>query len=326
VPRKFLTPPTLPEDTQCRGLVLPASKEWLGIFSDALLATTYAYNYEQVNSTDLTPDAVAQACYQIYLAWLESTCGGGGCTLPDLDSPIYRRNPTTGKWEYLNNGVWEEPTGENAIPDPAPREEPTEAEKQCGAASNAAHVLRELYSSILASYDEFVAPAVNQANIAFDVAVIVGSQFGPVSASFLALSDFAWTVFTQALTEITNDDWSDEFEQLLVCILQSASSVDEDGAVTFNFFDVNSNLVGFILPVIDEFVRVRWQVWYLLQMIGEQGLNVAGGTTAVEGDCITCDTWCYHATPQSLGFVPQQGTSYYDSNGWLVAVGGSGTR
>lgn len=321
--KKFRTPPALPEDTQCRGTVVPASREWLGLYSDALLELTYAYNYEQVEPTDLTPDETAQAAYQQYLAWLDSTCGGGSAipTLPDLDTPIYRRNPTTGRWEYLNNGAWVEPTGEDAIPEPAPREEPTEPEQKCGAASNAAYALRELYSAILSAYDETLAPAVNQANIAFQVAVAIGASFGPVSAAFLALSDFAWTVFTQALAEITEDDWSNEFQALLVCILEKASTVT-DGVVTFDFFTVNSELVGFVLPVIDDFVRVRWQVWYLLQMIGEQGLNDAGGATAVEGDCVTCDTWCVTLTPSDFGFAPANGETFIDSNGWLTTPGG----
>lgn len=321
--KRFLTPPTLPEDTQCRGLVIPASKEWLGLFSDALLELTYSRNFEQVNNTDLTPDEVANLCYTTYLAWLDSTCGGGAAvpTLPELDSPIYRRNPTTGRWEYLNNGEWVEPTGDDAIPEPEPREEPTEAEKKCGAASNAAHALRELYSAILGVYDDELSTAVNQANIAFQVATAIGAAFGPVSASFLALSDFAWTVFTQALAEITNDDWSDEFEELLVCILQGAAT-EADGVVTFDFFTVNSELVGFVLPVIDEFVRVRWQVWYLLQCIGEQGLNDAGGATAVEGDCVTCDTWCVTLTPAAFGFAPGNGETFIDSNGWLTTPSG----
>lgn len=316
--KKFRTPPALPEDTQCRGTVVPASREWLGLYSDALLELTYAYNYEQVEPTDLTPDETAQAAYLQYLAWLDSTCGGGSAvpTLPDLDTPIYRRNPTTGRWEYLNNGEWVEPTGEDAIPEPAPREEPTEPEQKCGAASNAAHVLRELYSAILSAYDENLAPAVNQANIAFQVAVAIGASFGPVSAAFLALSDFAWTVFTQALTEITEDDWSNEFEEILVCILQKASTVT-DGVVTFDFFTVNSELVGFLLPVIDDFVRVRWQVWYLLQMIGEQGLNDAGGTTAVEGDCVTCNEWCFEFVPMAYMTL---GAGTWTQDGYLDAT------
>lgn len=318
--KRFRTPPTLPEDTQCRGTVVPASKEWLGLYSDALLELTYAHNYEQVEPTDLTPDETASLAYQQYLAWLDSTCGGGDCSLPGFDPPVrtYRRNPTTGRIEWQNNGEWEEPTGDYAIPDPEPREEPTEAEKKCGAASNAANVLRELYSNILSVYDAEVDPLLNQIDIAGQVAVAIGSMFGPVSASFLALSGFAWEVFTQALTVITEDDWSNAWQEELVCILNSASTVGEDGEVTFDFFTVNSNLVGFLLPVVDDYVRVRWQVWYLLQMIGEQGLNVAGGTTAVEGDCVTCDTWCYTAVANT--FNPTLTRGYVTAQGYLHAT------
>jgi len=74
VRRLFLTPPNLPGQTQCRSLEIPSSQAWLGIFNQALLTLAQAYNYEQVNETDLSPETVAAYCYQVYEAWLESTC------------------------------------------------------------------------------------------------------------------------------------------------------------------------------------------------------------------------------------------------------------
>lgn len=58
-------------------MTIPSSKEWLGIFNAALLATTYAYNYEQVNETDLTPEECAAYCYEKLLEYFDSTCAGG---------------------------------------------------------------------------------------------------------------------------------------------------------------------------------------------------------------------------------------------------------
>jgi hypothetical protein len=232
-----------------------------------------------------------------------------------LEGPIYRRNPTTGRIEYLQNGEWSEPTGADAIPAAATRGEATDPLKECGAASNAANALRELYFDILSVYNDEVDPYLNQIEMAGQFSAAVGTMFGPVSASFLALSGFAWEVFTAALAEITQDDWSTDFHEILVCILNKHATVT-NSVVSFNFFNVNADLVGFILPVIDAHVRVRWQVWYLLQAIGEQGLNVAGGLTAVSGNCVTCDTWCVTLTPgqwESYGLYLTKG--YINSSG-----------
>jgi len=319
--KRFRTPPTLPETTQCRGTVVPASKEWLGIYSDALLELTHAYNYEQVEPTDLTPEQTAGLAYLQYLNWLDSTCANADpCPdpeIPEVDAPIYRRNPTTGRWEYVGDNGWEEPTGENAIPTPADRPEATVPLQECGAASNAANVLKLMYQGILSVYDDQVDPALNQIEMAAQIALYGGSAFGPISASFLALTGLAWEVFTAALAEITMNSWTAAWHTKLVCILNSNVEM-VNGKAHFNFFNVNKDLVGFLLPVIDGYVRVRWQVWYLLQCIGDQGLDLAGATTDVAGNCVTCDTWCVELTPQAFGFVLTNG--YYNAYGEIRAV------
>lgn len=327
--KRFRTPSTLPEETQCRGTVIPSSREWLGIYSDALLSLTEPWNYEQVSPTDLTPEETAALCYEQYVAWLESTCegGGGGAggvpALPGSEAPVYRVNPTTGRWEYIEDGAWVEPSGENAIPNPTERPEATEPLQNCGAASNAAYALRELYTNILAVYDDQVEPIINQAEIAAQIAVSIGTLFGPISAAFLEAAGGLWTLFKAGLETVTENDWSDDFQDELVCILQS-NLTNTDGVVTFNHYGVCSDLVGFILPVIDDFVRVRWQVWYLLQCIGSQGLDIAGSATAVSGDCDTCDTWCYTGTPEALGAVLTQG--HFTSAGYAQSDYISGAR
>jgi hypothetical protein len=321
--KRFLTPPTLPEDTQCRGLVIPSSREWLGLYSEALLALTHDYNYEQAEPTDLTPEATAALAYAQYVAWLNSECGGGGgsCVLPDLAQPFFRTSPTTRRWEMLENGAWVEPSGTYALPEPEARTEPTDAEKQCGAASNAVHALKTLYGAIVEVYDDEVEPALNQVEIAAQIAVAWGQAFGPVSSTFLAMSGAAWEGFTFLLGEIAEDDWTEEFQDILVCLLKSNSEVTA-GKVHFNFQAVIYDLVGFVLPVIDNFVRVRWQVWYLLQCIGEQGLDLAGATNDVEGDCVTCDSWCVEATPADFGVNVVRG--WIDSAGTLFSPFPSG--
>lgn len=84
VRRLFLTPPTLPEDTVTRCLIIPNDKLWLGIFNAAILLTIKAYNYEQVNDTDLAPDDVAAKCYEIYEAYIREECTVCSCNCPDI--------------------------------------------------------------------------------------------------------------------------------------------------------------------------------------------------------------------------------------------------
>lgn len=292
--KKFRTPPALPLDTQCRGTVVPASREWLGLYSDALLELTYAYNYEQVEATDLTPEETAQAAYLQYLTWLDSTCEGGDCppvVIPGTDGPVFRRSPTTFLLTQLQGEEWATPDAEYIPPDPAPRTETDEYDKQCGAASNAANVLHNLYDTCISVYDDQISPALNQAELAAQIATAIGSMFGPISASFMALSGFAWEVFQQGLIELTTDDWSAEWNSIFVCLLRDHMTLDGSTA-HFDFQGICWDLVGFILPILDQHTRVRWQVYYLLQCIGPEGLDIAGGTTEVEGDCADCDTWC----------------------------------
>jgi hypothetical protein len=71
--KKILTPPNLPGGVQSRILEIPSSKEWLGIFNTALYQTTRYWNYEQVNESDLSPQYVADICYDIFLKYLDSS-------------------------------------------------------------------------------------------------------------------------------------------------------------------------------------------------------------------------------------------------------------
>jgi hypothetical protein len=327
MPKKlFRTPTTLPEATQCRGLVMPASQEWLGLFAGALLEATHAWNYDQVESTDLTPEETAAKCYEIFTAWLDSECGGGGgpeeCPAVALPTgqKIYRTSPTTGNWEVLDpvdGETWSEPTGEDAIPTPDARPEATEPEQECGAASNVVNALHDLYDAIVTFYDDEVEDWENQAEVAAQIAISVGSAFGPISATFLTLGGAAWEAFKLILAELTTDDWTPEFTEILTCIFKKHVEL-VDGVPTWNVSTVAADLVGFILPVIDIHVRVRWQVWYLMQCIGAQGLTAAASRTDVEGECATCDEWCYTATPLAFGATNEEG--YYDSNGYLWSL------
>ena len=325
--KRFRTPPTLPEDNQCRGTVVPASKEWLGLYSDALLELTYSYNYEQVEPTDLDPETVANLCYLQYLDWLDSTCSGGPSEpclapeLPGIDTPVFRTNPTTGEWEQWNNGEWEEPSGDYAIPTTPSRPEATDPLKECGAASNAANTLHDLFDTIWTFYQTEIDPFLDKAELAAAVGVAIGSMFGPISASFLEWSGFLWETFRAGVQDLSLADWKADFNAILVCILSKNATVTA-GVVHFDFYGVSSDLVGFLLPVIDDHTVIRWEVWYLIQAIGSQGLDTAGGLQNVTGDCDTCDTWCVELNPRDLGFSLTRG--YFNSSGQAVGTTSGG--
>jgi hypothetical protein len=322
--RAWLTPDAPTSETErCRRISVPDDLLLVAAVTGALLPLTQADNWEESGS--MTADEAADIMSTAFEAFVASDCegetGGGECALPEIDGPVFRINPSTGRWEQLDNGTWVEPTGEYAIPEPDARPEETAEEQKCSAASNAVHALHTLYDGTIDFYDTEVDPLLNQVELAGEIAIAIGSAFGPISAAWMALSGFAWEAFSQALAEIAKDDWTEEFEQELVCILKSNMEIT-DGVAHFNFGMVNSDLVGFILPVIDEFVRVRWQVWYLLQSIGGQGLDAAGATTAVEGDCSECGNWCVYLTPAALGFQITSANTYYLAGGELRNNGG----
>lgn len=316
--RAWLTPDTPPpEEERGRCFSVPDDLALVGAVTGALIPLTNADNWEAYGT--MTPQEAADIMSAAFESFVDSDCSNA-CpppVLPVVETPIYRQNPTTGRWEYIGPDGWVEPTGDGAIPDPAAREEETEALQKCGAASNAANSLKELYSAILGVYDSEIEPLLNQIEIAAQIAVAYGTSFGPVSQSFLAYAGAAWETFTYLLDQITENDWNAAWMEELVCILNSNVTVT-DGVAHFDLFNVNNDLVGFILPVIDDFVRVRWQTWFLIQCIGSQGLDIAGATTAVEGACVTCDTWCVSLSPGDFGFTQVSGyKGYIDSNGLI---------
>lgn len=327
--KKFLTPPTLPAGSQCRGLDVPASKEWLGIFSNALLETTYAHNYEQVNETDLTPEEVADTAYQAYLAWLDSTCGGeaGPPTVVVADGTtqrIHRTNPTTGRWEVLNSdGTWSEPTGDDAIPEPDARAESTDAEKICAAASNAAHVVRLTYESFLDDINNEIDEQQMQVNLAVSIGIGLAGALFPPAAAEIAIDLGAFNGFLEVGQSLLANLWSDDFHQRYVCCLNDHAVVSA-GKVYFNFWDVNKCLLEQIWTS-GDYILLIGQILYLHGLIGAQGLNIAGATTGVAGACGKCGRWArrFNFATGPAGWAPTVSESAWNSGGWWQSTSGS---
>lgn len=293
VRKLFLTPPDVPEDTVCRGLVMPASQAWLGVFSKALLSTIYAYNYEQIHETDLTPEQAAETAYAIYTAWLSAECAGGGsdCELPN-GAKVYRRNPTSGKFEYLEDGAWVE---DEDIPLPEPREESTPEERLCLASVNAVNVLHLLYDDVLAMWDDEIAVQTAIVDFWTTVGILIGSAFVPALIGILALEELAFALFYRAMDALSEDMWDEDFEKLLICLFQQNASEDEDERVHFDWQSIQEQLFT------RAFVGETWllqaaQVAYIAGAIGNQGLDTAGATTDIdEYDC-ECGSWYYESS------------------------------
>lgn len=288
----WLTPDTpAPEETLGRCFTVPNDGTLVAAVTGALLPLTYEKNWQQMGS--MTSSEAAAIMSDAFEAFVVGNCGGEGCP-PDFgfgtDYPPLRRT-TTGQTEVWDGDSWETPIGDYAIPAPAARGESTEAEQNCGAASNAANVLHDLFDSFQSVWNTEVDPRIEQAAWATDLAVAIGSVFGPISETFLVLNSYFWGAMGAISDEIGAAGWPDEWTDKLVCILQSHVETNASGVVSFGFQEVCWDLTGFILPVLDEFIEVRWFTWYLLNIIGAEGLNRAGGTTDVEGDCASCDTW-----------------------------------
>lgn len=299
MPKKFITPPALPETTQSRGLVIPASKEWLAVFSAALLETIYSYNYEQTNPTDLTPEDVASAAFAIYEAWLTSTCGGGsGEPCPDIELPngqkVWRQNPVNRRYEVFNEelGDWEFPDGVvvASLPLPEPREELTDEEKLCNASANAVWVLYQVWLEMLNQWNNNVEPALAQAAFATEVAGAVGGAFYPPIAAVTELIGIGFSFFFEIFGLITLNTWDGDLLQHFTCAFREHATLEDDDTVTFNqnAIILKLNLLSFQNP---QWMLATVQLHYILAMLGQEGLNVAGGTTALtDADC-TCGVW-----------------------------------
>lgn len=278
-----------------RCFTVPDDLALIAAVSGALLELTKEYNWEQHGS--MTP---AQAADIMRAAWDEFVAGdcAGGTECPPVELPegerIWRRNPTTRKYEYINEelGTWEFPDGNRVatLQTPEPRTEPEDSDKLCLAAANAAHTIETLWYTLLDLYTNNVEPALQWGAFATDVAAAIGGSFYPPIAAVGAIAGAALSLMTAAFDIITIDTWSEEFGEELKCTLHRQATLQPDGTVTFNHNAVilETNLKAWSNP---DFMLMSMQVHYLLETIGEEGLNRAGGTTAItDADC-TCGLW-----------------------------------
>jgi len=294
VARAWLTPDTpAPNDERCRRVSVPNDLAFVAAVTGALLPLTRPENWEQAGS--MSSQEAAEIMSAAFESFVVSDCEGEDCpppTIPNTNHPFIRRNPSTGATEQWDGEEWIPPEGDYAIPGAIEREEETTLERVCAASVSAAGVLKELYVAMLDFYADEVDPYLNAAEFALQAGVLIGSSFGNISAAYVALLDFAFSTFVQAMDELTVPMWTDQWQQNLICILKD-NATDTDNVITFNWSGVMADLVGLIVPIIDGNILVRWQTWYIVQFLGPEALNFAATKEGYSGDCADCGTWCF---------------------------------
>lgn len=310
----FITPPELPGGTVSRKFEIPASKEWLGVISEALSQTIYAHNFQQIDPAAMTPQEAAEAAYAVYEAWLLAAEALGQVLPPD-DGPVYRRNPDNGHFEKLVDNEWVEPTGDEAIPEPAARAEPTDDEKKCAAATNLEHVLHLLWDEVYTLFQDGVLPSVAYVQMATEAGTLLGAAFYPPLIAVAKVETIFFSLLYGLMNAIVSDNWDAEFSTKLKCLFKSKASI-VGGKVTFDLAGIEEQLWT------DAFTFKTWitqamQLQYFLFIIGQQGIDRAGGLTAVAGDC-NCGVWA-REFDFSLGNGNWTASSAGDAGSWQTA-------
>lgn len=263
----------------------------------ALVPLIYPENWEQSGS--MSPDEAAGIMSAAFDSFVSGDCGSGECpppfvVTPDGDRPIYRRNPTTDAWEYMQlDGSWIEPTGDDEIPDPAPRGESTADDRRCAAATNAANLVKQIYDTVLTDINndvDFAQLAVTTAAVA---ALYAGAWVYPPALATISIDLAAFEGFAEAGQAIVLSNlWTQHFTDRYVCCLRT-NATDTGGVVTFDRQAVNRCLLESIWTD-QQYVLLVSMVIYIHSIIGEQGLNLLGTDTTLTGDCSRCGQWARH--------------------------------
>lgn len=275
----YLTPDSVPEDDICRPLLIPASSQWLAIISGALTELTKSWNWEE---SGITVDEAIQAVWTILDSYYNTECAGsGGCRR------IYRIGQG-GQIQMSDDAgeTWESAATE--IPPTPPRTEPTEEDRLCAAASNAVNVLHQTYEEMIDAWQLDNSVEFGIGAFAAILALLVGNWLGVVSAIAIP---FVWELFGGVYATIgtfLQDAWDSDFTDALTCLFLEAAT-DTGGVITFDWNAISQGLADRVTETAAPEDALLWaQLNYMVLFIGIEGLNAAGATTGVVGDC-PCD-------------------------------------
>ena len=280
----YLTPDEIPEDDICRPLTIPSSTAWLAIVSGALRELTQPYNWEQLGA--VTVDEAVERMQQMVDEYYADPCNN--CVLPDGEEIVTLDE--NGEWLMLDsNGAWVAPFGDYALPAQTARSGGTDDELMCLAARNAVNVLAQLYEETSDAAESNIQWAEWLVDLGLLIATVIYAPVGLLARAAMAIAVFAFREFFEFSDFITEDFWTAEFTEKLECIFLDHATIDA-GVVSFDFnaiYDEIFNTQEFDL-VLQGF-RLAGQVMYLLRILGAEGINLAGETTAItDPDCDAC--------------------------------------
>jgi len=288
----YLTPDSIPEESDCRSLFIPASSDWLAIVSGALTELTKTWNWQQGGAVTV-PEAVAlmQGMIDAYYD------GCAACTTPGGYRVI--RIGIGGHIEELNgDGEWVEPTGDYIIPPPDAREGGTEADQICLAAKNAVNVMEQLYETLTEAWASHLSEAEAITEFILAIVALVGFEFAPITWAIVAFFGAIFALLYTALEYLGADLWDEAFSKQITCFLTDCASNDA-GVVTFDWdcFNAHLNTLANDFLLSETQLRLYVQVGYMLYFMGGgDALNLAGATTEITNDdCSFCEPgWCVY--------------------------------
>jgi len=318
----YLTPDDLPEERDCRALLIPASSDWLAIVSGALTELTKTWNWQQGGA--VTVDEAVSAMLDMISGYYIDPCAT--CETPG-GYRVIRIGPGGHVEELDEDGDWIDATDDYHIPAPDAREGGTEEDQICLAAKNAVNGLQVLYESLSDSWNGDLDEAEAITALIETFALTFGFAIAPITYGIAA---FFLPIFVTmyALVEfVIADLWDEDVSKALTCFLVACASNDS-GVVTFDYDCFTAKLRENVnlFDLTEDQLRLYLQISYLLYFIGgADGLNFAGGSTAItEDDCSFCeDRWCYtwDFTATDGGWV----SNPRDGSGWgAVYTGGTG--
>jgi hypothetical protein len=223
--------------------------------------------------------------------WLSGVCTSGPPAI--AEKRVVRINPVTYRFEQVTDdgSGFETPVDTLAVPAQVGRSEPTADERKCAAATNAAYVMHLLYDKALELYETEIDPA-----SALDLwgewsGEVIFEALGVLVSHFSPLVGYLWTTLYGIMEILTYANWSETFDDKLTCLFRAHATVSGN-TVTFDFPEIMKQLwVSGYTATTD--ILLLGQVSYFLLIIGADGLNLAGETTAKTGQCGSCDVWTY---------------------------------
>lgn len=271
-------------------LLLFDDEQWAQYALGALTALTTGYNWYKAGEIDVDEAAelfriiVQEAPYNKFPE----------PTLPDGE-PIFMVDEN-GHIQQLGNDGWHEPDGDFTIPPTPARTEPTDEEKRCLAAANAANALKLVYESLTDSFNAGLATAEAIADAVVVIGTAVSAPIAEITVPLLAIGRLLFQVVYEVVEFISADLWTEAFDSVVQCYLFNCASVADD-VVTFDYECFINSLAAQTMAFDLTFTQQRLfgQISYMLGWIGVDGLNAAGATTAIaDAECNDCDLWCWH--------------------------------